>query len=71
MKWTQQFSDLTTYLINLIPNLLAEVVVVRRYIDRIREYQDKQNYPGVAYVYSLIFRKVFFYKLNEADKELE
>ena len=36
--WADQFADLTEYLIHLIPNLLAQAVILNIYIDRITAY---------------------------------
>jgi hypothetical protein len=55
----------------MIPNLLAEVVVVNFYMERIERYIADGNRPGEAYIYSMIFRKVFLYNMPPPDTELD
>ena len=55
----------------MIPNLLAQAVVLNLYIDRIKAYHDNGDQAGIAYVASLIFRKVFIYKMPEDDLDYD
>jgi hypothetical protein len=54
----------------LIPNLLAQAVVMDKYLERIAAYEADGNMTGVYYVYALIFRKIYIYDmpdLNDTD----
>jgi len=69
-NWRNQFNDTTTYLIYLIPNLLAQAVVLNIYIGRIQTYQANNDEAGVLYIWSLIIRKIFIYTMPSNDDEL-
>ena len=44
-------------------------MVLNRYLDRIRAFEEDNNQTGVYYVYALIFRKVYLYDMPEIDEE--
>ena len=55
----------------MLPNLLAQAVVLNLYLDRIRAYEEDGNQTGVYYVYALIFRKIYIYDIPEIDEDLD
>jgi hypothetical protein len=55
----------------LLPNLLAQAVVLNKYLDRIRAYEEDGNQTGVYYVYALIFRKIYIYNIPEYEDDLD
>lgn len=54
----------------MIPNLLAQAVILNRYVERIQSYEESDDQAGIVYIYSLIIRKVFLYNLPDEDEEL-
>jgi hypothetical protein len=54
-----------------LPNLLAQAVVLNRYIERIRAYEEDGNQTGVYYVYAVVFRKIYLYDIPEIDDDLD
>jgi hypothetical protein len=42
-NWADQFPSFQTYILYLLPNLLAQAVVLNKYLDRIRAYEEDGN----------------------------
>jgi hypothetical protein len=49
----------------LVPNLLAQAVVLNRYLERIEAYNENGNETGVWYIYGVMLKKVFVFDLPE------
>lgn len=63
-----------TYVLYLIPNLLSQAVVLNRYLEKIKAYEEEGNEAGIIYIYALIFRKIFLYEMpnvNEIQDDLD
>lgn len=67
VDWAAQFPSFQTYIIYLLPNLLAQAVVLNRYIERIRAYEEGGNQTGVYYIYAVVFRKIYLYDMPEFE----
>lgn len=39
ITWTEQFNGFTDYLLYLIPNMLAQAIILNRYIERIERFE--------------------------------
>lgn len=44
-------------------------MVLNRYLDVIRAYEEDKNQTGVLYVYAVILRKVYLYDMPEIDED--
>ena len=66
-----QFPNFQTYVLYLIPNLLAQAIVINRYVARIEVYQEQNNDTGVYFEYAKIFRKIFIFDIPDLDEDFE
>lgn len=51
--------------------MLKQVVIINLYIERMAQYDVMNDEPGQAYLYALIFRKMFLFDMPPPDEELE
>ena len=55
----------------MIPNLLAQAIVLNRYLARIEVYEEQGNETGVYFEYAKIFRRIFIFDLPDLDEDLD
>ena len=71
IQWASQFPDGGTYGLHLIPNLLSQAVILNKYVERMALYEKHNDEAGIAYLWALMFRKIFLFDLPPVDEELE